>query len=147
MIRVLVRLGAWLDKRFPEKVVVTQANYETLKRDFAELFDSHRSFRAALSVSEQSTETRIAAIESQVAAIRDTIIKSGLREPTETERLDTLDAFAEALLEIAREAHETPDLVLSAPHSAPVRRLDEATAARQPNLRWRPEVSPAPGPR
>jgi glycine dehydrogenase subunit 2 len=70
-----------------------------------------------------------------------------LIEPTETERLDTLDAFAEALLEIAREAHETPDLVLSAPHSAPVRRLDEATAARQPNLRWRPEVPPAPGPR
>jgi len=60
-----------------------------------------------------------------------------LIEPTETERLETLDAFADALLEIAREAHETPDLVTSAPHTAPVRRLDEATAARQPNLRWR----------
>ena len=60
-----------------------------------------------------------------------------LIEPTETERLETLDAFADALLEIAQEAHETPELVTSAPHSAPVRRLDEATAARQPNLRWR----------
>jgi glycine dehydrogenase subunit 2 len=76
-----------------------------------------------------------------------TVEEAMLIEATETERLDTLDAFAEALLEIAREAHETPDLVLSAPHSAPVRRLDEATAARQPNLRWRPEVPPAPGPR
>ena len=66
-----------------------------------------------------------------------------LIEPTETERLETLDAFADALLEIAREAHDTPELVTSAPHSAPVRRLDEATAARQPNLRWR-AASPAP---
>jgi glycine dehydrogenase subunit 2 len=41
------------------------------------------------------------------------------------------------MLEIAREARETPELVQEAPHTAPVRRLDEATAARQPNLRWR----------
>jgi glycine dehydrogenase subunit 2 len=60
-----------------------------------------------------------------------------LIEPTETESVETLDAFADALLEIAREAHEDPDLVRGAPHSAPVRRLDEATAARQPDLRWR----------
>ena len=43
------------------------------------------------------------------------------------------------MLEIADEAHEDPGLVTSAPHEAPVRRLDEATAARQPNLRWRPD--------
>jgi glycine dehydrogenase subunit 2 len=61
-----------------------------------------------------------------------------LIEPTETESLDTLDAFADALLEIAREADAEPALVTGAPHTAPVRRLDEATAARQPNLRWRP---------
>ncbi len=61
-----------------------------------------------------------------------------LIEPTETESLDTLDAFADALIEIATEARTEPDLVKSAPHDAPVRRLDEATAARQPNLRWRP---------
>jgi glycine dehydrogenase subunit 2 len=41
------------------------------------------------------------------------------------------------LLEIAREADVDPELVTSAPHDAPVRRLDEAMAARQPNLRWR----------
>ncbi len=61
-----------------------------------------------------------------------------LIEPTETESVETLDAFADALIDIAREAHETPEVVTSAPHTAPVRRLDEATAARQPNLRWRP---------
>jgi len=66
-----------------------------------------------------------------------TVEEGMLIEPTETESLETLDAFAEALLEIAREAETDPDLVLGAPHTAPVRRLDEATAARQPNLRWR----------
>ena len=66
-----------------------------------------------------------------------TVEEGMLIEPTETESLETLDAFADALLEIAREAHEDPQLVKDAPHSAPVRRLDEATAARQPNLRWR----------
>jgi len=66
-----------------------------------------------------------------------TVEEGMLIEPTETESLETLDAFAEAMLEIAREARETPELVKEAPHTAPVRRLDEATAARQPNLRWR----------
>jgi glycine cleavage system P protein (glycine dehydrogenase) subunit 2 len=67
------------------------------------------------------------------------IVEEGmLIEPTETESVETLDAFAEALIAIAAEAVATPDLVTSAPHAAPVRRLDEATAARQPNLRWRP---------
>ncbi|MBF6605594.1 MAG: aminomethyl-transferring glycine dehydrogenase subunit GcvPB [Chloroflexi bacterium] len=61
-----------------------------------------------------------------------------LIEPTETESIETLDAFAEALIEIAAEAYKAPELVTGAPHTAPVRRLDEATAARQPNLRWRP---------
>ena len=66
-----------------------------------------------------------------------TVDEAMLIEPTETESLETLDGFADALLEIAREAHDDPELVKTAPHAAPVRRLDEATAARQPNLRWR----------
>jgi glycine dehydrogenase subunit 2 len=60
-----------------------------------------------------------------------------LIEPTETESIETLDAFADALIAIAAETESAPDLVTSAPHDAPVRRLDEAAAARQPNLRWR----------
>jgi glycine dehydrogenase subunit 2 len=66
-----------------------------------------------------------------------TVEEAMLIEPTETESLETLDAFADALIEIAHEADSDPELVLSAPHAAPVKRLDEATAARQPNLRWR----------
>ena len=66
------------------------------------------------------------------------IVEEGmLIEPTETETLETLDAFADTLIAIAAEAHQDPEVVTSAPHTAPVRRLDEATAARQPNLRWR----------
>ena len=59
-------------------------------------------------------------------------------EPTETETPETLDGFVEAMLAIAREAKEEPDLVKSAPHSTPVGRLDEARAARKPVLRWDP---------
>jgi glycine dehydrogenase subunit 2 len=61
-----------------------------------------------------------------------------LVEPTETETLETLDAFAEALLAVAEEAREHPEWLRAAPVSTPVRRLDEATAARRPELRWRP---------
>jgi glycine dehydrogenase subunit 2 len=66
-----------------------------------------------------------------------TVEEGMLIEPTETESVETLDAFADALIAIAREAESDPELVKSAPHSAPVGRLDEATAARQPNLRSR----------
>jgi glycine dehydrogenase subunit 2 len=60
-----------------------------------------------------------------------------LIEPTETESKDTLDAFAAAMADILAEAHAHPELVKSAPHTTPVRRLDEARAAREPDLVWR----------
>jgi glycine dehydrogenase subunit 2 len=59
-------------------------------------------------------------------------------EPTEAEGKEALDDFCDAMLAIAREAEEDPELVKGAPHTAPLRRLDEATAARKPVLRWRP---------
>lgn len=59
-------------------------------------------------------------------------------EPTETETPETLDQFIEAMIAIAREAREAPNLVKNAPHTTPVRRLDEAKAARKPVLRWDP---------
>lgn len=52
-------------------------------------------------------------------------------EPTETESKQTLDAFADALLKIAEEAHSQPDLLKEAPHKTPVGRLDEVKAAKQ----------------
>jgi glycine dehydrogenase subunit 2 len=57
-------------------------------------------------------------------------------EPTETETRQTLDELVDALETIAKEAHDTPELVKTAPHSTVVSRMDEARAARQPRLRW-----------
>jgi glycine cleavage system P protein (glycine dehydrogenase) subunit 2 len=57
-------------------------------------------------------------------------------EPTETETKDTLDAFAAALHQAAGEARSRPDVLHEAPVTTPVRRLDEARAARHLKLRW-----------
>lgn len=58
-------------------------------------------------------------------------------EPTETESREELDAFIAAMLAIAHEAEQNPELVKSAPHNARIRRVDEAAAARKPVLRWK----------
>ncbi len=58
-----------------------------------------------------------------------------LIEPTETETRETLDAFAQTLAEILTEAAEDPEIARGAPYTTPVRRLDEARAARRPVLR------------
>ena len=61
-------------------------------------------------------------------------------EPTETESKETIDGLAEALLQIAREAEESPELLHDAPQTTPVRRPDEARAARNLKLRWEPDA-------
>jgi glycine dehydrogenase subunit 2 len=60
-------------------------------------------------------------------------------EPTETESLESIDGFVEAMRRIAAEAASEPDLVSGAPHRPIVRRLDEVQAARKPRLRWTAE--------
>jgi len=59
-------------------------------------------------------------------------------EPTETEPKQELDLLADALIDIAREIDDDPNLVKTAPHGTRVSRVDEVTAARKPILRWRP---------
>jgi glycine dehydrogenase subunit 2 len=66
-------------------------------------------------------------------------------EPTETEAKETLDAFAEAMLAIAREAATDPTVLHEAPHSRPVGRLDEVRAVKQPVVRYRFEEHPSSG--
>jgi glycine dehydrogenase subunit 2 len=58
-----------------------------------------------------------------------------LIEPTETETKETLDRFAQIIVDILREAAEDPEIARTAPHTTPVRRLDEASAARKPVVR------------
>jgi glycine dehydrogenase subunit 2 len=68
------------------------------------------------------------------------IVKEAMMiEPTETETKATLDAFCDAMIAIAKEAADDPELLHHAPHSTPVGRLDEAQAARCLNLCWRAE--------
>ena len=62
-------------------------------------------------------------------------------EPTETESKRELDLFADAMISIAKEVEENPDLVLKAPHSTRTRRVDEVTAARKPIVRWKRSTS------
>lgn len=58
-------------------------------------------------------------------------------EPTETESKETLDGFIDVMIKIAKEATEDPELISTAPHNTPVRRLDEVKAARTPTVRWK----------
>jgi glycine dehydrogenase subunit 2 len=64
-------------------------------------------------------------------------------EPTETESKESLDHFADAMLEIADEAERSPEVVTGAPHRTEFKRLDEVSANRHLDLRWRP---PTPEP-
>jgi glycine dehydrogenase subunit 2 len=64
-------------------------------------------------------------------------------EPTETEPRRELDRFIEAVKRVVAEMASEPDTVKRAPHTTPVRRLDETRAARQLELRWRPHAAQA----
>lgn len=57
-------------------------------------------------------------------------------EPTETESKETLDAFCDAMIQIAKEVEENPEIVQNAPHTTVINRLDETKAARKPVLRY-----------
>ena len=57
-------------------------------------------------------------------------------EPTETESKETMDAFIDVMIKIAKEVEENPDVVLEAPHTTIIGRLDEVQAARNPVLRY-----------
>ena len=65
-------------------------------------------------------------------------------EPTETESKETLDAFVEVMLKIAREAEETPELLRTAPNTTEFSRFDEVAAARKPRLTQQPPAPPLP---
>ena len=57
-------------------------------------------------------------------------------EPTESETKQVLDEFVDVMLKIADDAKNNPEKLISAPHTTPVKRLDETLAARKPNLKF-----------
>jgi glycine dehydrogenase subunit 2 len=66
-------------------------------------------------------------------------------EPTETETKETLDRFAEVVRALLDEAREDPEIARNAPYTTPVRRLDEAGAAKRPVVRQQPPPADPPG--
>ena len=60
-------------------------------------------------------------------------------EPTETECKQRLDDFIDIMIEISKEVDENPEIILTAPHKASVKKIDETLAARKPDLNYRME--------
>jgi glycine dehydrogenase subunit 2 len=137
------------------EVAVLNANYLLARlRDAYELpYDRHAMHEFVLSARQLKREHGVTALDVAKGLIDHgfhpptiyfpLIVPEALMiEPTETEARETLDAFADAMIEIARLAAEDPERLKQAPTEAPVRRLDEVRAAKRPVLRYRFEEHP-----
>ncbi|MCD9189558.1 MAG: aminomethyl-transferring glycine dehydrogenase subunit GcvPB [Pyrinomonadaceae bacterium] len=134
------------------EAAVLNARYvgEMLKEDFDKPFDSDPMHEVILSHKKQSRKgvhtldiaKRLIDYGFHPMTIYFPLIVEGamLIEPTESVGRQDLDSFIEAMRDIAKEAQENPQLVIDAPHSTRIGRLDEATAARKPVLRWKPDM-------
>jgi len=133
-------------RRVAENAVLN-ANYvkEKLKNHYELAFDGICKHECVFSTSKQMTQNDIRAIDVAKALIDKgfhpptvyfpTIVKEALMiEPTETESKETLDAFIEAMIEIAEQAKLVPEKLKSAPTTTPVCRPDETAAARNLNI-------------
>jgi len=137
------------------EVAVLNARYvgEKLKESFDRPFDSDCMHEVILSHKKQSRKgvhtldiaKRLIDYGFHPMTVYFPLIVEGamLIEPTESVGRQDLDAFIHAMNSIAKEAEENPQLVIDAPHSTRIGRLDEATAARKPILRWKPDLDAA----
>lgn len=144
-------LGASGLKQVSEDAVLN-ANYlmEALKEHYALPFDRECKHEFVLSGSKQKDQHGVSTLDIAKRLLDHgyhpptiyfpLIVEEAMMiEPTETESRETLDSFVKSMQEIAREAVEEPEVVENAPHTTPVRRLDETRAARQPDVVWEPE--------
>ncbi|HMJ08803.1 MAG TPA: aminomethyl-transferring glycine dehydrogenase subunit GcvPB [Pyrinomonadaceae bacterium] len=134
------------------EAAVLNARYvaENLKDEYDKPFDSDCMHEVILSHKKQSRKgvhtldiaKRLIDYGFHPMTIYFPLIVEGamLIEPTESVGRADLDAFIEAMKDINAEAQENPQLVIDAPHSTRIGRLDEATAARKPVLRWKPDM-------
>jgi len=133
-------------KRVAENAVLN-ANYikERLKKHYRLAFDRICKHECVFSVPEKMLRNGVHAIDIAKALIDrgfhpptvyfPTIVKDALMiEPTETESRETLDAFIEAMIEIADQAVVEPDVLKNAPITTPVSRPNETAAAKNPNI-------------
>ncbi len=133
------------------EAAVLNARYvsEKLKDDFDKPFDSDPMHEVIFSHKKQSPNgvhtldiaKRLIDYGFHPMTIYFPLIVEGamLIEPTESVGRQDLDAFIEAMQSINEEAQTNPQLVIDSPHTTRIGRLDEATAARKPVLRWKPE--------
>jgi glycine dehydrogenase subunit 2 len=134
------------------EAAVLNARYvgEKLKEEYDKPFESDSMHEVILSHKKQSRKgvhtldiaKRLIDYGFHPMTIYFPLIVDGamLIEPTESVGRSDLDAFIEAMQDIAREAVDDPQLVIDAPHSTRIGRLDEASAARKPVLRWKPDM-------
>jgi glycine dehydrogenase subunit 2 len=134
------------------EAAVLNARYigEKLKEEYDKPFESDSMHEVILSHKKQSRKgvhtldiaKRLIDYGFHPMTIYFPLIVDGamLIEPTESVGRGDLDAFIEAMQDIAQEAVDDPQLVIDAPHSTRIGRLDEASAARKPVLRWRPDM-------
>lgn len=134
------------------EAAVLNARYvgEKLKDDFDKPFESDSMHEVIFSHKKQSRKgvhtldiaKRLIDYGFHPMTIYFPLIVEGsmLIEPTESVGRADLDAFIEAMQDIAKEAVEDPQLVIDAPHTTRIGRLDEATAARKPVLRWKKDM-------
>ena len=138
-----VSTGAVLNARYLQ---------EKLKTDFWLKYDRPCMHEFVLSACRQKDECNVRAMDIAKMLLDmgfhpptvyfPLIVEEALMiEPTETESLDTLDAFIDAMKEIARLAHDDPDKLWAAPTKMPVGRLDDVKAAREIDVKWTPEQS------
>ncbi len=150
LVRALSYIKSWgSDIQRVAQIAVLNANYlfTLLKEDFEVPYDrtcAHEFVVSAKNYGDKSTlniAKRISDYGFHAPTIYfPLIVKEALMiEPTETESKETLDEFAKVLKKITTELRENPELVEKAPHSASIGRLDEVKAARQLNLRWKPD--------
>jgi glycine dehydrogenase subunit 2 len=136
--------------RHAATTAILNANYirEALKADYQLAYDTpcmHEAvfsdkFQSGFGVSTMDIAKRLIDYGFHPPTVYFPLVVHGaiMIEPTETESLETLDAFISAMRSIAAEAKTEPELLKNAPSNTRVSRVDETKAAREPVLRWRP---------
>ena len=151
---VLVRAYAYIlmmGKNLKEasENAVLNANYlkEKLKRAYLLPYDEPCMHEFVLSGEKQKHESGVSTLNIAKALMDENthpptvyfpliVHEAIMIEPTESETKQVLDEFVDAMLKIAREAKDNPEKIVSAPHTTPVKRLDETLAARHPDLKF-----------
>ena len=128
---------------------VLNANYlkEKLKRAYLLPYDEPCMHEFVLSGEKQKHENGVSTLHIAKALMDENthpptvyfpliVHEAIMVEPTESETKEVMDDFVNVMLKIAKDAKENPEKLLSAPHSTPVKRIDETLAARHPNLKF-----------